>query len=126
MFQVKYKFGFSAAHHLPDYDGPCKEIHGHDYGVEVVVAAEKLDSQGMVTDFHKLEGLVKQHILGQLDHTDLNESLPDSAQPPTAENIAKWIYDRLANLFDSRWQRLTQVTVEETPGCSAVYSKSEC
>ena len=46
---------FSAAHQLRLYDGSLEPLHGHNWQVKVTVVAAKLDSIGVVMDFHELE-----------------------------------------------------------------------
>ncbi|MBW2977541.1 6-carboxytetrahydropterin synthase QueD [Candidatus Woesearchaeota archaeon] len=113
MWEVKKRFMFSAAHHLPGYNGACANVHGHNYFVEVCVRAEELDEQGMVIDFKELGDIVKEEAISQLDHTDLNEIM----EQPTAENIAKWIYDAVKPKIPG----LYEIVVQETPKCSASY-----
>jgi len=77
---------FDAAHRLPDYDGKCARVHGHTYDVEVVLEGPVDDESGFLMDFYDLKRILKS-ILEELDHSDLNEILPN----PTAERIAEHI-----------------------------------
>jgi len=90
--KVGRRFYFDAAHYLPEYKGKCEELHGHTYILDIVVEGEK-NEEGMVLDFNKLEKIVKETILEELDHKNLN----DMFENPTAENIASWIFEHLAD-----------------------------
>lgn len=89
-------FEFEAAHHLPLYDGKCRDIHGHTYKLEVTVSSQALTKSGpktgMVMDFGSLKEIVKTEILDHIDHTDLNTIWP---QGPTAEIVCRWIFEVL-------------------------------
>ncbi len=85
---------FSAAHAIRGYNGECENIHGHNWKVELEVAAEKLDALGFVIDFVLLEKLLKNEVLSHLEHKNLNETKPFDAINPSAENIAAYIYQK--------------------------------
>lgn len=97
---IRKEFTFEASHVLPDHEGKCSRLHGHSYRVEVFVEGEVNGTRGesddgMVMDFGELSRLVQTHILDHLDHRHLNERLPSNYQPPSAENIARWILKEL-------------------------------
>jgi len=125
MHEVKYSTEFQATHHLPGHP-TCGEPHDHDYTIEVIVSSEKADrNKGMVIDYFILVQLVKDKIISSVDGTDLNESLPNYAQPPTAENIAEWAYNALKQKLTNFPRKLEQVTIGEIPEFSATYRESE-
>jgi 6-pyruvoyltetrahydropterin/6-carboxytetrahydropterin synthase len=73
IIRVTKKFHFEMAHSLFEYDGVCRNIHGHSYKLEITISGEPLQQpghpkDGMVMDFHELKMLVKQHIIEKLDH----------------------------------------------------------
>ena len=74
------------------YESKCEELHGHNWIVKIFCRSEKLNPDGMVTDFT----LIKKKIAGALDHKNLNEVFDFN---PTAENIAKWICDNVQNAY---------------------------
>ncbi|HEX9058876.1 MAG TPA: 6-carboxytetrahydropterin synthase QueD, partial [Clostridia bacterium] len=65
-------FTFDCAHHLNEYEGKCKNIHGHTYKLEVTVKGP-VQKNGLVMDFHDLDAVVENEILEMIDHKYLNE-----------------------------------------------------
>ena len=66
MYEVSVKRTFSAAHRLEDIGGKCEDLHGHNFSIEVSVAGDRLNSQGVVVDFRILKEWI-DHILADLD-----------------------------------------------------------
>jgi 6-pyruvoyltetrahydropterin/6-carboxytetrahydropterin synthase len=85
---------FSAAHQLRGYKGKCENLHGHNWRVQVVVNAEKLNEIGLVIDFYELKKTTNE-ILSSLDHSVLNEIFPFTEINPSSENIASGCTIRL-------------------------------
>jgi 6-pyruvoyltetrahydropterin/6-carboxytetrahydropterin synthase len=101
MLTVTRIFTLAAAHHLPDHDGKCKQLHGHNYKIEVEVEGEIKavpPEDGMIIDFGNLKDIVQVSIINVLDHTMLNDSMPHWAQPPTAENMCLHIANVLVGM----------------------------
>ena len=123
MFEMQVKGTFDAAHHLRGYVGKCSRLHGHTWTVELDVQGETLDEVGMLVDFKDLNRLLKE-TLEPLDHQYLNDLLPFRNVNPTAENIAKYLYETLAPqpLFGRRAAHLASVRVWESPHSSVCYS----
>lgn len=120
MYELQVKAEFSAAHHIEGYPGDCARKHGHNFGVDVIARSQGLDSIGIAVDFKKLKGALRE-VIEAWDHQDLN-SLPDfERDPPTAEVIARKIYDRLQAQFTGQVFWLHQVTVWENPRSAASY-----
>jgi 6-pyruvoyltetrahydropterin/6-carboxytetrahydropterin synthase len=70
------------AHVLKDYDGPCKNIHGHSYKLFVTVRGTPINDEsspkkGMVMDFKDLKAIVKTHIVERFDHALVINSSTD-------------------------------------------------
>lgn len=84
-------FYFEAAHKLLNYNGPCKNLHGHSYRLGISVSGP-IKKDGMVIDFVTLNKIVTDNIISKLDHTYLN----DIIEQPTAENIVVWIWNKLS------------------------------
>ena len=115
MFRIQKQFHFSAAHaltQLPD-SHPCYRLHGHNYIVEMVLESETLDQYSFVVDYNDLDP-VKEYIDAELDHRNLNDVLN---VPSTAENIARFLYER----FKPDFPQLTKVRISETPKTWAEY-----
>jgi len=116
-FQIAVTRRFSAAHQLRLYDGSLEEIHGHNWVVEVTVGAPKLDSIGVVMDFHELEAQLDR-LISPFHNHHLNNTPPFDGLNPTTELIAQYVGDGL-KLPQS--VALVQVKVWETPDDAAVY-----
>lgn len=111
--RLDVEFRFAAAHRLPRYDGPCNRVHGHNYRFVVAVEGEVDPASGMVADFGDVKALVQEHVLQRIDHRDLNDVLEN----PTAENIARWIWELLA----PRLSGLAEVRLWEIPDSCVTY-----
>lgn len=121
MFKAKVIGSFAAAHSLRGYQGDCEKLHGHNYRVEVVVAAEELDEIGILIDFREMKRILKI-ILDELDHCYLNELAAFSIANASAENLARHIYQRFAKELAGSL-RMHEVTVWENDGCCVTYSE---
>jgi 6-pyruvoyltetrahydropterin/6-carboxytetrahydropterin synthase len=115
MYKISKQFSFSASHILEGLpqEHPCSRLHGHNYVVTVHLRAGQLNSAGFVKDYRELDG-VKKYIDSTLDHRHLNDVLPFN---PTAENMAKYLYD----VFVKDIPELYAVEVSETPKTTAIY-----
>ncbi len=103
---------FAAAHRLHGYDGDCARLHGHNWKVEVSVRGTELDEVGMVMDFKAIKREARA-ILEELDHTYLNDHPAFQQQNPTAENIARYLFDTLSARINSDRFHVQAVTVWE-------------
>jgi 6-pyruvoyltetrahydropterin/6-carboxytetrahydropterin synthase len=119
-YTVTVEDSFSAAHALAGYDGDCEHLHGHNWNVRITVSGEKLDNIGVLIDFRALKKLLRT-ILAELDHTNLSVHPTFSKINPSAENIAKYIYDKLLGDINKYGCELTEVAVSETPNSTASY-----
>ena len=120
MYRLKVKSEFSAAHNLREYRGKCEALHGHNWKVEVVIAAVETDAQGFVIDFHEIKEKLKR-VLEQLDHGYLNKISYFKTHNPTSENLARYIFEKLGPEFKLRKAVLQEVTVWESDNCCATY-----
>jgi 6-pyruvoyltetrahydropterin/6-carboxytetrahydropterin synthase len=116
-FSIRTVRTFAAAHQLRLYDGSLEPLHGHNWRVEVIVSAEKLDSIGVVMDFHELERLVEQ-IVGPMHNHHLNELPMFAKLNPSTENVAIYIGQTLRLPVGVT---LDRVEVWETAENSAIY-----
>src|SRR5207248_4368219 len=92
MFQVSVEESFSAGHALRGYKGKCENPHGHNYRVRVTLEGPQLDSIGLLYDFTHLKRILRE-LIGGMDHKFLNDQAPFDQLNPSAENIAKFLYD---------------------------------
>jgi 6-pyruvoyltetrahydropterin/6-carboxytetrahydropterin synthase len=111
--RLDVEFYFAAAHRLPRYEGPCFRLHGHNYKFFVTVEGEVDPRTGMIADFGTIKEVVGQEVLARADHRNLNDVLDN----PTAENIARWIWEVLA----PRVPGLCEVRLYEIPDCCVTY-----
>ena len=110
MYYVKKKLEISGAHRLSlNYESKCRNLHGHNWVIEIYMKSSTLDKNGMVMDFT----LIKKAISDKLDHQNLNDVFDFN---PTAENIAKWIVDELGT-------KCYKVSVQESEGNTACYER---
>jgi 6-pyruvoyltetrahydropterin/6-carboxytetrahydropterin synthase len=111
---------FAAAHNLRGYDGACERLHGHNWRVEVMVSAEKLDSIDMAIDFKVLKTETAK-VVERLDHYYLNEVAPFDKLNTTAENIAKYIYEELSKVLNDGNIKVRKIRVWESERAAAAY-----
>ncbi len=131
MYQVTKTISFCYGHRLLNYDGKCRHLHGHNGRAEITLKAEQLDARGMVVDFGDVKKIVGNFIDQELDHNMLlcekdpmvpilkekGERNYLMKENPTAENIARLIFDF------ARSKNLPVVSVKlwETETSFAVY-----
>jgi 6-pyruvoyltetrahydropterin/6-carboxytetrahydropterin synthase len=121
MFEISVEQTFAAGHALRNYKGKCENVHGHNYRVRVTIEGEQLDSTGLLVDFLDVKRLMGGAI-EYLDHRFINDLDPFDKINPSAENIAKYFYDRLHNgLKNEPPVRISEIRVWETDTSSAVY-----
>ncbi len=122
-YTVTIETEFSAAHIIRGYNGPCSNLHGHNWKVTVEVKTEALDKIGMSIDFYELQKKTEE-IAARLDHRDINSVPPfDKELNPTSENIAFYIHQELKKVLPSR-VKLSSVAISETGKYTAKYSES--
>jgi 6-pyruvoyltetrahydropterin/6-carboxytetrahydropterin synthase len=109
-------FTFEAAHYLPCFpDGhKCRRMHGHSFRVEIVVEGDMDPAKGYLVDYGDIKQAISP-VHDALDHRCLNEVA--GLENPTAELLARWIWDRLKPTLPL----LSQVIVCETCTSRCVY-----
>jgi 6-pyruvoyltetrahydropterin/6-carboxytetrahydropterin synthase len=131
MFRVTREIHFCYGHRLLNYDGKCKHLHGHNGKAVIVLESLSLDALGMVVDFSQIKQKVGAWIDQTLDHQMIlhrdDPALPFLRQQnepvfvvdvnPTAENIAKLIFDRV----QAQGFPVVEVTMWETESSFATY-----
>ncbi len=118
MFEICVEHTFAAGHALRNYRGKCENVHGHNYRVEVAVAGEELDDNGLLYDFSELKRRLRA-TSEYLDHQFINDLKPFDRINPSAENIAKFFYDELKSGLQPA--AIAFVRVWETDTSWAVY-----
>jgi 6-pyruvoyltetrahydropterin/6-carboxytetrahydropterin synthase len=111
-YSVTKTISFCYGHRLLRYEGKCRHLHGHNGRAEITVRTTQLDPWGMVIDFGDIKKTIGSFIDEQLDHKillckddpllpklkEMKESHFVMEDNPTAENIAKLIYESARNL----------------------------
>jgi 6-pyruvoyltetrahydropterin/6-carboxytetrahydropterin synthase len=109
MLSITKIFNFEAAHRISNYNGACKNIHGHTYKLLVTLSGEEPGEDDMLIDFKVLKKIVQEHIISPLDHALILKKTPDHLDTyggsdmklfwmvtePTAERMILWIADIL-------------------------------
>ncbi len=112
MYQVTKRIAFCYGHRLLRYRGKCRDLHGHNGTVEIELSANRLDRRGMVRDFTEIKRAIQGWIDTNLDHKmilckddpvlpvlrKMKEPLFAMPDNPTAENLAKLIYQHAKRL----------------------------
>jgi 6-pyruvoyltetrahydropterin/6-carboxytetrahydropterin synthase len=116
--EIFKEFGFEAAHQLRNLpaEHKCARLHGHSFKVEVHVRGPIDDHTGWVIDFADITA-AWEPIGALLDHRYLNE-IPGLETSPTSENLAIWIWERIAPTLPL----LTKIVVRETCTSGCTYS----
>ncbi len=139
MYTLQTNASFDSAHFLKGYQGKCSNIHGHRWTIEVTVASDEVEAdgqiRGMIVDFKTLKNDLKD-LADEFDHKFIIEegSLKEKTKEalleedfaivelpfrPTAENLAKYFYDRM----EEKEYQVVLVKVYETPNNCAGYSR---
>jgi 6-pyruvoyltetrahydropterin/6-carboxytetrahydropterin synthase len=120
-FEVMIERNFSSAHQLRGYKGKCENLHGHNYKIEIYARGRELDNIGLLVDFGELKTAADE-VVQYLDHRNINELAPfDEELNPSAENLARYILERVsARVGDDRVQ-VYKVRCFETPTSVATY-----
>ena len=119
MYELTVRAHFDAAHSLRGYRGECSALHGHTWDVEATVRGQELDDIGIVYDFKTLKEDLAA-VLAPLDHGFLNEVAPFTEISPTAENLARTLFEALRERIDPGVE-VAEVAVWESPVARIVY-----
>jgi len=131
MFRVTREIDFCYGHRLLNYDGKCRYLHGHNGRAIIAIESAELDDRGMVLDFSDIKRVVSGWIDANLDHRMIlhrddpaRAALETLGEPmflidanPTAENIARLIFD----FARGQGFPVVETTLWETPRCFATY-----
>ena len=131
MFRVSKEIDFCYGHRLLRYEGKCRHLHGHNGRAVIVLEGESLDERGMLVDFTDIKCALRDWIEETLDHRmilcesdpalpmlrELGEPVHVIGENPTAENIARLIYDQARRLGFP----VIEVSLWENPRSCATY-----
>jgi 6-pyruvoyltetrahydropterin/6-carboxytetrahydropterin synthase len=121
LFEVMIERNFSSAHQLRGYKGKCENLHGHNYKIEIYARGSELDNIGLLVDFGELKEAADE-VVGYLDHRNINELPPfDEELNPSAENLARYILERVSSRVGDERVRVYKVRCFETPTSVATY-----
>lgn len=122
MFELRVESHFSAAHFLTDYHGKCENMHGHNYKVYAHIRGDYLNDGGMLMDFADIKKVLNE-ICDLLDHSNLND-MEVFKQNPSAERIAKYIYDQILKKLPTLSAKENALIVETggKPGSALLYA----
>ena len=104
---------FSSAHRLPQYDGPCYQLHGHTWKVVFLIEGP-VQPNGMVYDFKILKKLLDEQLP---DHQYLN----DLVENPTAENLATYLFAKVNTALQPLGLKLKSLELWENENAAAVF-----
>jgi 6-pyruvoyltetrahydropterin/6-carboxytetrahydropterin synthase len=123
MFEVTIEETFAAGHALRNYKGKCENVHGHNYRCQVTLEGAELDDIGLLVDFVELKRVV-HGVLDRMDHQWLNEFPPFDVLNPSAENMARYIYDQVSDGLKTReGVRIGLVRLWETDTANATFRR---
>ena len=120
MFELSVDSHFAAAHCLRGYEGDCARMHGHTWGVTVTVGARDNPDLGMAIDFKTISARLEE-IVSRFDHRTLNDLPEFEERNPTAENIARMIFELLTAALNTGEIRVHSVTVAESARYRVTY-----
>ena len=124
MYEVTIIKSFSAAHILSQVGGKCEELHGHNFKVELTLGAPVLNQSGLLIDFRLVKKWLGE-ILDELDHKHLNEISYFTGINPSAENVAKYIAEKIAPAAKAARVKVTRVKVWESENAAVTYVSEE-
>jgi 6-pyruvoyltetrahydropterin/6-carboxytetrahydropterin synthase len=131
VFRVTRRYQFSASHrlHSPRWSeeenralyGKCANPygHGHNYVLEVSARGPLDGASGRAIDTRRLDGLVRDQVLRDFEHRNLNQLAAFERAVPTSENFGAEIFRRLrenwTTVFPGEWPKLEKIRIAETP-----------
>lgn len=135
--RITKEFHFEMSHCLNNYDGACKNIHGHSYKLFVTIRGEpsrdkNSSSYGMVMDFTHLKKMVKENILDVFDHSlviERNSPFIESIKQietkknivdfqPTCENLVLYFKKQIEPLLPQNVELYKMVLYETASSCA--------
>lgn len=123
LFTVSVETHFWASHRLRLPDGSREPLHHHNWAVTADVSNSELNSMGLIMDFRRLKGIIDD-VVADFDNVELERLDYFRRNNSSAENVAKYVYERLEPELPED-VTLDQIRVLEHPGCSAIFAKSK-
>jgi 6-pyruvoyltetrahydropterin/6-carboxytetrahydropterin synthase len=116
MYRIAKQFTFSASHQIKKLPAThkCSRLHGHNYGVEVILESGVLNDVGFIRDYAELDAL-QSYIKEKFDHRHLNDVLGDDFT--SAEHLARHFYEWCR----AQWPEVYAVRVSESAHSWAEY-----
>ncbi len=121
-YEIIVKSKFSSAHRVLLPNNELEPLHGHNYNVEVCIKSNKLNDKGMVIDFVELRNILES-ITSRFNYKYLNELETFKNTYPTAENIARYIFEALSEKIKGPDTEVSYVRVDETDEFSVIIRK---
>lgn len=124
---------FAYSHRLLDYKGKCKNLHGHNGRVELILETKTLNGAAMAADFTEFGAALRSWVDLNLDHKTIlcardpllkklkeaGQSCFETAGNPTAETLAELIFTEMKKLS----LPVSEVKFWETDNSMASFSK---
>ena len=117
MYRVTRRIDFCYGHRLLNYDGKCKNLHGHNGRAEIAIASESLDDLGMVLDFSEIKRVVTSWVDETLDHRMILHK--DDPAVPFMKELGEPIH--FGEFAVGQGFPVVQVDLWETRNCYATY-----
>ncbi len=140
MIQCVRKIQFCAGHRVMAHESKCRNLHGHQYELEIFATSDQLDHLGRVIDFSVLKGKIGGWVDRYWDHGFIlfgadteawaavesvsGQKMFSLPYNPTAENIAWYMLKTVCpELMAGTGVRVWKVVCHETPNCRAEASE---
>ena len=120
MLTVSVETHFWASHQLTLPDGSKEPLHSHNWSVTADIGSDMLSNMGLVMDFRRLKAML-DNIVAEFDNVTLDSIDYFGQNNSTAENVAKYIYEKLRPELPKD-VKLEAVSVAEEPGCLAKFA----
>ena len=120
VYELKISDTFASPHFLREYNGPCENLHGHTYKLEITLQSDQLNDLGLVVDFREVKQKLKK-FLEHLDHICLNDVPFFKENNPSTENISRYIYEEFSKQAEG--YTVKKVRVWESDCSSVTYYK---
>jgi 6-pyruvoyltetrahydropterin/6-carboxytetrahydropterin synthase len=122
MYELKIITQMACAHQLREFEGRCENLHGHNWKIEVFVAGEELEPNGILIDFKKVK-IATEKVIDELDHKFLNDLEAFKEVNPSSENIARYLFKALGPALNGPKVRVSRVTAWESDSACASYTE---